>query len=82
MSSKLGGEIVVLLIVGQLIRCSDLRLEYVRVRWSFIAEILVLDAYLATRVLRAANPRERVRLMAFLGVPVCVRVAALAGPSV
>ena len=57
-----------------------MRFEYVRVRWSFVA-ILVLDAYLATRVFRAAGPRERIRLAAFLGVPLCV-MAALAGPSV
>jgi len=43
--------------------------------------LLVLDAYLATRVFRAASRRERVRLAAFLGVPICV-MAALAGPSV
>jgi hypothetical protein len=80
LSSKLSRAVVVLLIVGQLIAVPVLRFEYVRIRWSFIA-VLVVDAFLATRVLRAASPRERMRLAAFLGVPICV-MAALAGPSV
>ena len=79
LSRKLSRVVVVLLIVGQLVAVPILRFEYVRVRWSFVA-ILVLDAYLATRVFRAAGPRERIRLAALLGVPLCV-MAALAGPS-